>query len=241
MGADFRDYDNDGLPDLTVTALAGETFPLFRNLGKGMFQDATHASRLGPLSVGRSGWSNGFFDFNNDGWKDLFTANSDVNDLVDLFQSTHYKQPNSLFANLGGETFRDVSSDAGFTLARAHRGSAFADFDNDGKVDVVVSALGESAELWQNVSPDPNHWLVLKLTRTRRNPDGIGAKIRVGDQFNHVTTAVGYASSSPASVHFGTGKLEKIERVEIRWPSGTVQILRNVKTNQVLEIQEPSK
>ena len=241
MGADFRDFNNDGLCDINVTALTGETFPLFRNIGKGSFSDATHSSQLAQLSAARSGWSNGFFDFNNDGWKDLFTANSDVNDLVDLFQSTHYKQPNSLFANLGDGTFRDVSSDAGFTLARAHRGSAFADFDNDGKVDVVVSALGESAELWQNVSPDPNHWLVLKLTGTRSNRDGIGAKIRLGDQFNHVTTAVGYASSSPSTVHFGTGKLEKIDRIEIRWPSGTVQVLQNVATNQLIEVREPMK
>jgi len=241
MGADFRDFNNDGLCDINVTALAGETFPLFRNVGKGSFSDVTHSSQLAQPSAARSGWSNGFFDFNNDGWKDLFTANSDVNDLVDLFQSTHYKQPNSLFANLGDGIFRDVSSDAGFTLARAHRGSAFADFDNDGKVDVVVSALGESAELWQNVSPDPNHWLVLKLTGTRSNRDGIGAKIRLGDQFNHVTTAVGYASSSPSTVHFGTGKLEKIDRIEIRWPSGTVQVLQNVATNQLIEVREPMK
>lgn len=241
MGADFRDFNNDGLCDINVTALTGETFPLFRNIGKGSFSDVTHSSQLAQLSAARSGWSNGFFDFNNGGWKDLFTANSDVNDLVDLFQSTHYKQPNSLFANLGDGTFRDVSSDAGFTLARAHRGSAFADFDNDGKVDVVVSALGESAELWQNVSPDPNHWLVLKLTGTRSNRDGIGAKIRLGDQFNHVTTAVGYASSSPSTVHFGTGKLEKIDRIEIRWPSGTVQVLQNVATNQLIEVREPMK
>jgi hypothetical protein len=241
MGADFRDFDNDGLCDINLTALTGETFPLFRNLGKGSFLDATHISQLAQLSAARSGWSNGLFDFNNDGWKDLFTANSDVNDLIDLFQSTHYKQPNGLFANLGDGTFRDVSSDAGFTLARAHRGSAFADFDNDGKVDVVVSALGESAELWQNISPDPNHWLVLKLTGTRSNRDGIGAKIWVGHQFNHVTTAVGYASSSPSTVHFGTGKLEKIDRIEIRWPSGTVQVLQNVATNQTIEVREPMK
>ena len=241
MGADFRDFDNDGLPDLSITALAGETFPLFRNLGKSVFQDATHDSRLGLLSVTRSGWSNGFFDFNNNGWKDLFTANSDVNDLIDLFQPTHYKQPNSLFANLGDGTFRDISSEAGFSLARAHRGSAFADFDNDGKIDVVVTALGEPAELWQNVSPDVNRWLILKLTGTRSNRDGIGAKVRLGDQSNHVTTAVGYASSSSQGVHFGTGKLEKIDRIEIRWPSGTVQVLRNVATNQVLEVHEPSK
>jgi enediyne biosynthesis protein E4 len=241
MGVDFRDFDNDGLPDLNITALAGETFPLFRNSGKSAFLDASHDSRLGPLSATRSGWSNGFFDFNNDGWKDLFSANSDVNDLIDLFQPTHYKQPNSLFANLGDGTFRDVSSDAGFNVARAHRGSAFADFDHDGRIDVVVSALGEPAELWQNVSPEANHWLILKLTGTRSNRDGIGAKIRLGNQSNHVTTSVGYASSSPQDVHFGTGKLEKIERIEIRWPSGTVQVLRNVATNQVLEVHEGSK
>src|SRR5437762_1844760 len=241
MGADFRDFDNDGLCDLSVTALAGETFPLFQNLGKGSFQDATHKSRLAALSTTRSGWSNGFFDFNNDGWKDLFTANSDVNDLIDLFGFTHYKQPNSLYANLGNGTFRDVSSEAGFDLARAHRGSAFADFDNDGKIDVVVSALGEPAELWQNVSPDANHWLSLKLTGTQSNRDGIGAKVRLGNQVNHVTTAVGYASSSPSTIHFGTGNLGKIDRIEIRWPSGTVQVLRSVATNQVLEVHELSK
>lgn len=241
MGADFRDYDNDGLPDLTVTALAGETFPLFHNLGKGMFQDATHESHIGPLSVGHSGWSNGLFDFNNDGWKDLFTANSDVNDLIDLFQSTHYKQLNSLFANLGNGTFQDVSGEAGFTLARAHRGSAFADFDNDGKIDIIVSALGEPAELWQNTSPANNHWLIFKLIGTTSNRDALGAKIRLGNQYNHVTTAVGYASSSPACVHFGVGKLSRIERVEIRWPSGIIQVLQNVRANQVLQIREPAR
>jgi len=241
MGADFRDYDNDGLPDLNITALARETFPLFKNLGKGVFQDATHRSRLATLTTTRSGWSNGFFDFNNDGWKDLFTANSDVNDLIDLFQSTHYKQPNSLFANLQDGTFEDVSIEAGFTLARAHRGSAFADFNNDGRIDIVVSALGEPTELWQNISPDVHRWLILKLVGTRSNRDGIGAVIRMGNQCNHATTAVGYASSSPPLVHFGTGKLEKIEQLEIRWPSGIVQVLRNVQTNQVLEVHEPLK
>jgi enediyne biosynthesis protein E4 len=241
MGADFGDFNNDGLPDLSVTALAGETFPLFRNSGKGVFQDATPDTRLGPLSVTRSGWSNGFFDFNNDGWKDLFTANSDVNDLIDLFQPTHYKQPDSVFVNLADGTFRDVSSEAGLSIARAHRGSAFADFDNDGRIDVVVSALGEPAELWQNVSPDGNRWLILKLTGTRSNRDGIGAKVRIGNQSNQVTTAVGYASSSPQAVHFGTGKLERIDRIEIRWPSGTVQVLRNVATKQFLEVREPSR
>src|SRR5207247_8566063 len=105
MATDFRDYDNDGLPDLNFTALAGETFPLFKNLGKGLFQDVTHQSRLAALSTARSGWGNGLFDFNNDGWKDLFTANSYVNDLIELFQSAHSKQPNRLFSNVGNLPF----------------------------------------------------------------------------------------------------------------------------------------
>ena len=239
MGTDFRDYNNDGLPDISVTALAGETFPLFQNLGNGTFRDMTHPSGLARVARARSGWSNGFFDFNNDGWKDLFTANSDVNDLIDQFQSTHYKQPNSLFANVGDGVFQDVSEDAGFSLPRAHRGSAFADFDGDGKIDVVVSALGEPAELWQNISPNRNHWLALKLVGTRSNRDGIGARIRLGDQWNHVTTSVGYASSSPPTVHFGTGVVETIDRIEIKWPSGITQVLRNVSTNQLLEVHEP--
>ncbi len=241
MGADFRDYDNDGLPDINVTALTGETFPLFRNQGKGLFQDATHSSRLGLLSASRSGWSNGFFDFNNDGWKDLFTANSHVNDRVELFEATQYRQPNSIFANLGGGIFRDVSSEAGedFQIARAHRGSGFADFNHDGKIDVVVSALGEPAELWQNVSPNDNHWLILKLIGTRSNRDGIGARIRIGNQWNHMTTAVGYASSSYQGVHFGLGKADKLDKIEIRWPSGTVQVLKDVKADQFLPVHEP--
>ena len=104
-----------------------------------------------------------------------------------------------------------------------------------------MSALGEPAELWQNISPEVNHWLMLRLIGSRSNRDGIGAIIRLGNQSNHVTTAVGYASSSPSTVHFGTGKLEKIEQIEIHWPSGIVQVLRNVVANQVLEVHEPSK
>ncbi len=243
MGADFRDYDNDGLPDINLTALAGETFPLFRNQGKGFFQDATYSSRLAILSTPWSGWSNGFFDFNNDGWKDLFTANSHVNDRVELFEATQYRQANTVFANLGNGTFRNVSSEVGedFQGAKAHRGSAFVDFDNDGKIDVVVTALGEPAELWHNVSPTDNHWLILKPVGTRSNRDGIGARVEIPGQWNHMTTAVGYASSSYQGVHFGTGKVQTIDRIEIRWPSGTVQVLKDVKTDQFLEVREPER
>ena len=243
MAVDFRDYDNDGLPDIFVTALEGETWPLFRNQGESWFQDLTYPSGIGLVSVLRSGWGNGIFDFNNDGWKDLFTANSHADDNVRLFKATEYRQPNSVIANLGDGTFRDVSADAGesFQAPAAHRGCAFADFNNDGKLDVVVSALREPAELWENVGPDDNHWITLKLVGTKSNRDGIGAHVRIGNQVNHMTTAVGYASSSYSGVHFGLGKTEKIDTIEIKWPSGITQILRDVKADQVLEVREPEK
>jgi hypothetical protein len=241
MGADFRDYDNDGLPDIAITALTGDTFPLFRNIGKGAFQDATYSSRLGPQSIRWSGWGNGLFDFNNDGSKDLFTANSHVNDKIDLFEATPYKQSNRVFTNLGNGTFQDVSRDAGqgFDIARAHRGCAFADFNGDGKIDVVVSSLAEPAELWENISPGANHWLIVKLIGTRSNRDGIGARIRIGNQWNHMTTAVSYASSSQFGVHFGLGTTNVIDKLEIRWPSGINQTLHNVTADRVLEVHEP--
>jgi enediyne biosynthesis protein E4 len=241
MGVDFRDYDNDGLPDITITALAGETFPLFHNEGKGLFRDATYGSRLGALSARRSGWGTGLVDLNNDGWKDLFTANSHVNDKIELFESAQYKQANSVFANSGDGTFRDFSNSAGegFEIACAHRGSALADFNNDGRIDVVVTALGEPAELWENISSNENKWLMLKLTGSRSNRDGIGTRVHLGNQSDHMTTSVGYASTSHGGIHFGIGKLEKIEKIELKWPSGAVQVLRDVRGNQALQVREP--
>ncbi|MDE3179535.1 MAG: CRTAC1 family protein [Acidobacteriota bacterium] len=242
MGVDFRDYNNDGLPDVAVTDLNQETFPLFRNLGHSTFEDATFASRLAMLTAPRSGWSNGFFDFNNDGWKDLFTANSHVDSNVSFFQSSiSYKQPNSIFINACDGTFVDGSPGAGadFQVAAAHRGAAFADFDQDGKIDVVTSSLGGEAELWRNVSPNQNHWIIFRLRGSKSNRDGIGARIRIGGQSNHMTSAVGYASSSHFGVHFGLGAIKIIPQVEIRWPSGHAQRLLNVAVNQTLVIHEP--
>ena len=242
MGVDFRDYDNDGLPDAAVTALIGETFPLFRNAGDGFFDDATGPSGIAALSNRRSGWGNGLYDFNNDGAKDLFTANSHVNDRIREFEdTTPYREPNSVFGNRGDGTFQDLSAGAGegfVRSTRAHRGCAFADFDRDGRVDVVVSALGERAELWRNVSSDEHAWLSVRLVGVRSNRDGIGATVRVGGQSNVMTSAVGYASSSHDGVHFGFGPSEGAIAVEVRWPGGKVQTVRDVALRRVLAVRE---
>ncbi|MFB3902824.1 MAG: CRTAC1 family protein [Acidobacteriota bacterium] len=240
MGVDFRDYDNDGLPDLAVTALAGETFPVFRNSGQGWFEDKTYATRMGALSIRLSAWGNGLFDLDNDGWKDLFTANSHVNDLIEQFEAREYKQPNSVFLNTRDGAFRDVSAalGPGFQTRRAHRGIGFGDFNQDGRIDVVVTSIEDSTELWQNTGANGNTWLILRLRGTKSNRDGIGARVRIGGQYNMMTTAVGYASSSHSGVHFGLGNVREIDKIEITWPSGIRQTLRDVQANQVLDVVE---
>ncbi len=241
MGPAFEDYNNDGLPDLAVTALAGQTFPLFRNLGKGQFEDTTYASHMGPLSMRLSGWGNALADFNNDGWKDLFTANSHVTDNIELFSGDQYKQANSVFVNRGDGTFVDVSALSGpaFQVRRAHRGLVTADFEGDGKLDAIVTALGERPEFWRNVSPEQNHWIELRLIGSRSNRDGIGAVVQIGNQWSYRTSSFGYASSVLAPVHFGVGIQTVIPRIQISWPSGVVQQLREVQTDRSIEVVEP--
>jgi hypothetical protein len=249
MGVDFRDYDNDGRPDVHVTALAGESFPLYRNAGQGAFEDVTARARLGPLVAGRSGWSNGLVDLDNDGWKDLFTAGGHVNDLIEKFEAHAYRETNAVFRNRGDGTFEDASTEAGLAAGepRAHRGAAFGDLDQDGRIDVVVTALGAPAELWWNRSPLSGHWLDVRLVGTASTRDAMGAVVTVtasGDarwrrQVNQRTTAVGYASSSDGPVHFGTGAARTLDTIEVRWPSGRVQTLRDVPADQVLTVREP--
>ncbi len=238
MGTDFRDADNDGHPDIVFTALVGETFPFFRGLPGGQFNDDTYSSHLGPLTIGHSGWGIGLADFDNDGWKDLFTANSNVNDRSEETDSHLYKEANTIFLNHSGQ-FVDGTPASMKADVKAHRGAAFGDFDGSGLMDVVVSALGEKAELWRNTSTNSGNWIEFRLQGTRSNRDGIGTTIRVGNQWNSMTSSVSYASSSLGPVHFGVGAATELNDIEIRWPSGKVQRLNHVKANEILDVREP--
>jgi len=238
MGTDLQDYDNDGWPDLVFTALTGETFPLFRNDGGGRFEETTQSTGLARATVRSSGWCAVFLDADNDGRKDLFTANSHANDRIGEAEATAWKQANSLFLNEGKE-FRDATAESGLAAAVAvHRGCGVGDFNGDGRLDIVVLTLGSPAELWLNESAAQRRWLIVRLTGTKSNRDGIGARITVGHQVRTMTTAMGYASSSHAGAHFGLGEGDGPVHVEIEWPSGTKQVVDNVKPNQVIEIKE---
>lgn len=242
MGTDFQDFDNDGWDDIHYTALSGETFPLFRNTTKGTFEEVTHASRLAMLTMKMSGWCSVFVDVDNDGRKDIFTANSHANDRIGEFEALDWKQANSLYLNEQNGRFRDATQDSGLSGATAvHRGCGFADFDADGRLDIVVLALGSPAELWRNESAPENRWLTVRLRGTTSNRDGIGARVTVAGQVRTMSTASGYASSSHAGVHFGLGPAADPVRVDIRWPSGVRQTVENVKPNQILQVTEPTE
>jgi hypothetical protein len=253
MGTDFQDYDNDGRPDIHLTALAGETYPLYRNQGGGAFVEATQSSRLATISAKLSGWATLFVDLNNDGWKDLFTANAHVNDRVESFEASAYKQANSIFLSTGGASnagpasaaqFRDGSADAGpgfRQAAAAHHGAATVDLNDDGRVDIVVSALGAPAEVWENTTPNAGHWLTLKLIGARSNRDAIGARITIGTQTVIVSPSAGYISSRDIRAHFGLADRTTVDRIVIVWPSGIKQVLQNVSTDRVIVVKEAAE
>ena len=243
MGLDFRDLDNDGYADLVFVALARQTFPLFRNLAGRDFREVTMASGMRTLSMSKSGYGPGLYDFDNDGWKDLFVTRGDV--LSRPMPGTVVDQHNTVFRNLGSSgKWEALTEEAGLDAAppARHRGAGFADLDGDGRVDVVTTALASPAEIWMNRSPGPAHWLDIALEGTKSNRDGIGARIKVttrnGAQYNHMTTSVGYASSSHGPVHFGLGADDRAESIEIHWPSGTVQTLKDVRGDRVLKVKE---
>jgi len=243
MGADFRDLNNDGLPDIFHTAMFGDTFPLYKNTG-GQFEDVTETSGMTTFSRRMTAWGTGAYDFDNDGKKDLFVAGGAILDNEQEVLHRPTKQPNGLLRNNGNFTFTNVSAGAGeaFLEPRQHRGAAFGDFRNDGHIDIVINTLNDTPQLLMNTTQSGNHWIELNLVGTKDNRDGLGTRVKIttseGVQYNHATTAVGYSSSSDKRVHFGLGKADTIEKIDLFWPTGVHQVLTNVKADQVLTIVE---
>jgi hypothetical protein len=245
MGAEFRDLDNDGLPDIWHTATELETFPLFRNRGGGIFIDFTGRSGLARPTLQMSGWSNGVADFDNDGWKDLFVARANVLDNIAEFSTRTYAETNSIFRNLSNMTFEDVTAQAGpgMQVAAAHRGVAIGDLDNDGRLDLAITVLNGKARILRNVSANDNNWVTFQLVGARSNRMGIGAQLKLttedgASQYDIVSTSAGYGASRDPRAHFGLGPSKTVRQLEIRWPSGVRQVLKDLPANRIHRIEE---
>ncbi len=247
MGIDFQDYNNDGLPDMVITDLANQKYALYRNNGDGSFSYDSYGSGLARATLLHSGWGISFLDYDNDGWKDLLVAQGHDLDTVELnYPQLHYREPMLLMRNTG-KGFVDVSKESGavFSEPWVGRGMAVGDLDNDGRVDAVVTTNGGPVHILHNETPTKNHWILLELVGHRSNRDGIGAEITIktskGIQFYTVTTAGSYLSSNDKRAHFGLGTDTSVKEIKIRWPSGIVQILKDVRADQVLKVDEPAK
>ena len=239
MGVVFQDYDNDGRPDVMVTQLPRGMYPLFHNEGNGVFVDRTLTAGFGVLSGSVSGWGIGLEDFDNDGWKDVFIAQSHVIDNVEkLDPGLRYLQPPLLALNKRG---RFEKADAGSDAPVAGRGAAFGDLNNDGNIDVITTVLGRSPQVFMNINRDAaDHWITIALRGTRSNRDGFGARVKVNGQLRFATAAGSYLSSSDKRLHFGLGPARRAN-IEITWPSGIHQQIANVEADQILSVIEPEQ
>ena len=244
MGVDFEDFNNDGRPDLVVDNLANQMYAVYENAGDGTFDYTTKTSGMNRISMLHSGWGLRLMDYDNDGWKDLLIAQGHDLDTVELTNpQIHYREP-MLLARNTGHSFVDVSASSGsiFHQAWVGRGLATGDIDNDGRVDAVVSTNDGPAHVIRNETKTANHWLTLRLVGHKSNRDAIGAAVKIvtakGAQYGTVTTAGSYLSSSDKRVHFGLGSEIKAAAIEIRWPSGIRQTLKDVQADQILPIDE---
>jgi enediyne biosynthesis protein E4 len=244
MGTDAADYDRDGLPDLFVTHLDLEYNRLYHNEGNGTFLDATFASKLGAGTFRMSGFGTRFIDYDNDGWRDLFIANGHVLDNVKYFHAgTEYAEPKTVYRNISG-TFQDVTKQLGPDLAgaRVSRAAAFADYDNDGDVDVLVTNNDDRPQLFRNDGGNRNHWLEVRVIGTRSNRDGIGAKIRIvangASQTDEAKGGMSYQAAHDPRLHFGLGKATRISLLNVSWPSGAATKLANLAADQCITVKE---
>ena len=248
MGVDFADYNNEGWPDIVITTLAHQRYALYDNLKDGTFDYSTPVTGLGAISVLHSGWGVRFVDYDNDGWKDLLIVQSHVIDTIEMYDpNVRYREPPLLLHNQQGKKFVDVSALSGdvFRQEWAARGLAIGDINNDGKEDAVVTSNDGPAWVLLNQTDAPNHWITLNLVGVKSNRDAIGAQVRIstpaGEQFATVTTSSSYQSSSDKRMHFGLGGATSIPEIEIRWPSGICQVLRDQTADRIVTITEPLK
>ena len=246
MGVDFADYRNTGWPSLLVTDLANQRYSLYENNRDGSFNYVSQETGIGKMTLLHSGWGVRFFDYDNDGWKDLMIAQGHDLDTIELTAPTlRYREHLLLAHNDHGKGFTDVSSESGevFQQNWVGRGLAIGDLDNDGRLDAVVTTNDGLAYVLHNEILTNNHWLLLKLVGHKSNRDAIGAQIKIatgdGPQYAMVTTAGSYLSSGDKRVHFGLGKQTQVSTIEIRWPSGITQTLKDVRADQILQIDEP--
>jgi hypothetical protein len=250
MGVSAIDYDLDGNLDIVKTNFAGDTPSLYRNIGAGNFEDATFPAGLGKHTQ-YLGWGCGFFDMDNDGWADILICNGHVYPEVEQLRTeAGYAQRKLLYRNLRNGRFEDVSTDAGpgISVPSASRGCAFGDFDNDGDIDVVVNTVNDYPQLLRCDQKIGNNWLKVRTIGTKSNRSGIGARLRcithpAGEtkahaQIDEVRSGGGYFSQNDLRVHFGIGKAEKVDLLEIRWPSGLIEKVENIKPNQVIYVKE---
>jgi enediyne biosynthesis protein E4 len=240
MGSDAKDYNNDGKVDIFYNNLLGQIWALFQNSGDS-FRYVSPQSKIKQVSAPLSGWSAGFIDYDNDGWKDLYSANGDVDNV-----KPNSRQHDAMFQNLDGKQFADVSGEMGKDFLRLgyQRGAAFGDLNNDGYEDIVVTSLNQAPRILINSANNGNHWLVLELIGRYSNRDAIGAKVKVTTAsgrvlYNHVSVSVGFISSSDKRVHFGLGPEKQVSSIEIRWPRGKVQQLTDVAVDRFMKVEEP--
>jgi enediyne biosynthesis protein E4 len=245
MGTDAADTTGIGRLDLVVTHLDHQLARLYRNLGDGLFEDATYGSKISYATFHMSGFGARFMDFDNDGRRDLFMANGHVLDNIQLYHAeTRYAEPKLMFRNAGSGIFENVSDQLGpdFLLPRVSRGAAIGDFDNDGALDILVSNNGQSPQLLRNNGGSSNHWLQLFLIGTRSNRDAVGARAKVtaGDLvlYEERKGGMSYQSAQDPRLHFGLGQRSAIDQIEIKWPSGEVTKLTNLKADQILAVEE---
>jgi hypothetical protein len=241
MGTDFGDYDNDGFLDLTVGNFQNETVTLYHNDGGEFFTDVTYMAGVGEKTYLPLTWGIIFFDYDNDGFKDIFAANGHIQDNVSDFDKlATYEQPNQLFRNKGNGRFEDVSlsSGPGLGIVKVSRSLALGDYDNDGDIDILVTNWNGSVDLLRNDGGNKNNWIKVKTVGVKSNRFGIGARVKVVagglTQVEEVQTGGGFAGSHDLRVHFGLGKAEKVDLIEIRWPSGLVQTVRDIEANQLI-------